>query len=73
MPSRLCDRGGNGKERRKVLEGEEGDFVACGSWCSSLNMEGRAASFNEARRNKKGRKGVSCAEETQQKTNNAEL
>jgi hypothetical protein len=31
-------------------------------------MEGRATSFNEARRNKKGRKGVIQAEETQQKT-----
>jgi hypothetical protein len=42
MPPRLCDRGGNGKERRKVLEGREGGFVANGDWCSSLSIEGRA-------------------------------
>jgi hypothetical protein len=54
----LCD-GGSGKERRKMLE--EGGFVAFGIWCSSLNQEGSATSFKEARRKKKGRKGVSYA------------
>jgi hypothetical protein len=56
MLSRLCD-GGSGKERRKMLE--EGGFVASDVWCSLLNQGGGATSFKEARRKKKGRKGLS--------------